>query len=448
MGANTRPAVAVRLQVSGSRFFGRRADTSSMAQLDAVVSPRPASGVPGALAAAAGAALVALVSTLALAIFAIFRAAGGTDGAGGDFLSFYAAGSIVRHGFTDGLYNPLVQSYVQHAAYPGELPHATGYPLPLFAAWLFAPLSELPYAAAYLLWLAANVAMLGALVVAMDRHMASVPQLPRRAFLAVFALSIPAATNIVFGQVDFIIFAAMFSAYLLMRDDREVLAGVVLAAILLKPQFLAGVVPMLLLWRQWRTLGALAIAGTALVALPALVSDPHAIAANVRFVLHYPGAGEDLQVNAGRMSNLRGLLVSIGGSDDTRLWLPPMLALAVATYAVAIVRWRLAERGRVAADQAYALAVMVPLLVSPHLHTQSLVLLFIPLAIALRGHFAPGDERARDFEHQSVVLTLLLALYAVLFGCWLSTALGFAPTALVVAAGFAACAWRWPHPEP
>ena len=419
-----------------------------MTGLDAVVSPRPASGAPPALTLAAGAALVAFVATLVLAITGIIRAVTGTDGAGGDFLSFYAAGYIVRHGMTDGLYNASVQSYVQHAVYPGDLPHATGFPLPLFAAWLFAPLSKLPFAAAYVLWLIANVAMLGALVVAMDRHMAAVPRLPRRAFLAVFACSMPAVTNIVFGQVDFVIFAAMFSAYLLLRDDREVLAGVVLAAVLLKPQFLAGVVPMLLLWRQWRTLGALAVAGTVLVVLPALLSDPGALAANVRFVWHYPGAGDDLQVNAAMMSNLRGLIVSVGGRDDTWLWLPPTLALAVAAYAVAVARWRLAERGRVAADQSYALAVMLPLLVSPHLHTQSLVLLAIPVAIALRGQFAPDAARAREFEHQSAILTLLLAGYAAVFMCWLSTALGFAPMVLLVTAGFAACAWRWPHPEP
>ena len=419
-----------------------------MARLDAFAPARPASGTPPALAIAAGAALAALVATLVLAITGVARVLMGTDGAGGDFLSFYAAGYIVRHGMTDGLYNASVQSYVQHAVYPGDLPHATGYPLPLLAAWLFAPLSKLPFAASYVLWLLANVAMLGALVVAMDRHMAAVPRLPRRTFLAVFACSMPVVTNIVFGQVDFVIFAAMFSAYLLLRDDREVLAGVVLAAVLLKPQFLAGVVPMLLLWRQWRTLGALAIAGTVLVVLPALVTDPGALAANLRFIGRYPGAGDDLQVNAGMMSNLRGLIASVGGSDDTWLWLPPMLALAVAAYAVAVARWRLAERGRVAADQAYALAVMLPLLVTPHLHTQSLVLLFIPLAIALRGQFAPGDARARQFEHQSGILTLLLAGYAALFVCWLSTALGFAPMVLLVAAGFAACAWRWPHPEP
>ncbi len=92
--------------------------------------------------------------------------------------------------------------------------------------------------------------------------------------------------------------------------------------------------------------------------------------------------------------------------------------------------------------------MIIPLLVSPHLHTQSLMLLFIPAAIALRGLFPPGDEAARGFERQSTIVALLLAAYAALFAGWLSTALGFAPMALLVAGAFAAVAWRWPAPQP
>jgi len=91
---------------------------------------------------------------------------------------------------------------------------------------------------------------------------------------------------------------------------------------------------------------------------------------------------------------------------------------------------------------------MLPLVVSPHLYAHSLVLLFIPLAIALRGYFPPDDAGARDFARQSGALTLMLALYAALFALWLSTALGFAPMALLVVTLFAACAWRWPNAEP
>ncbi len=418
-----------------------------MARLDALASARHESGVPAALAVAGGLAVVSFAATLVVAIAGIARVVTGSGGAGGDFLSFYAAGYIVRHGMTDGLYNAPVQSYVQHAVYPGDLDRATGYPLPLVAAWLFAPISRLPFAAAYVLWLCANVAMLAALVVALERHLARVPVFPRRVFLAVFAGSMPVVANVVFGQVDLIIFAALFGGYQLLRRDREVAAGVVLAAVLLKPQFLAGVVPMLLFWRQWRTLAALSVAGTVLLVLPALLSHPGELIDNARFIGHYPGAGDDLRVNADRMSNLRGLIVSVIGRDATAVWLPAMVLLAAATYVVAGRRWQLSSDGRIAADQSFALAVIVPLLVSPHLHTQSLMLLFIPVAIAVRGLFPPGDNDARSFNRQSTIVAMMLAAYAALFAGWLSTTLGFAPLVVLVAAAFGAAAWRWPQPR-
>ena len=52
---------------------------------------------------------------------------------------------------------------------------------------------------------------------------------------------------VLFGQVDFIVFAGLFAAYALLKRDRYGLAGLALALVLFKPQMLAGVVLMLLL---------------------------------------------------------------------------------------------------------------------------------------------------------------------------------------------------------
>jgi hypothetical protein len=393
-----------------------------------------------ALAAASGAFALALLATALLAVTGVVRAVTAHSGAGGDFLSFYAAGSIVRHG-GHGLYDASLQDAVQRALYPGTLDHATGYPLPVFAAWVFAPLSKLPFGAAFLVWGLVNLALLAALAAALARHLAAVPALPRRVFIAAFALSIPAVTDVVFGQVDLFIFAALLGAWLLLRRERMIAAGVVLAAVLLKPQFLLGVVPMLIAWRQWRTLLALAAVGTPLLVVPALITDPHALFDHLALIGRYR-AGDDLQVNAALMSNWRGFMVSATGNGSAWLWAPGTLLIAAAAYTVAWRRWTAAPAG-----QAYALAVMLPLLVSPHLHTQSLVLLFIPLAIFLRDHFAAASPHSRAATRQARAAALLLALYAALFVCWLCTATAFAPGVFLVAAIFAALAYRWPTPE-
>lgn len=393
-----------------------------------------------AFIASTAAAGLALLVTLVLAATGIARVLTATGGAGGDFLSFYAAGHLVR---TDAgsLYDVAAQASAQRSLYPGTLEHATGYPLPVFAAWLFAPLSALPFAAAFAVWTAVNLALLAAIVAGLARELRGVPALPRRAFLAVFATSMPVVVNVVFGQVDFIIAAAMLGAWILLRDGRPGWAGVVLAAVLLKPQFLVGVLPMLLVTPHWRALATLCGVGAALIVIPALLTDPGLIADNVRYLAHYPGAGSDLQVNAAMMSNWRGIVVSVTGSDNTWLWAPGLALIAFVALALCISRWR--RRSGTVSAQAYALAVMLPLLVSPHLHTQSLVLLFVPVALALQAHYASLATRA-DAEEQRLV-SVLLALHAALFACWMSTALGFAPSVLLLCGLFGVFSFRWPR---
>lgn len=387
-----------------------------------------------ALPLTAAAAALALIATAALAAAGVVRVLTATGGAGGDFLSFYAAGHLVR---TDAasLYDVAAQAAAQRSLYPGALEQATGYPLPVVAAWGFAPLSALPFATAFAVWTAINVALLMMIARALARELRAVPAWPRRAFVAVFVTSMPVVANVVFGQVDFIIFAALLGGWLLLRDGRPGWAGVALAAIVIKPQFLIGVVPMLLLARQWRALAALCSAGAALLVVPALLTDPGTLAGNVRFITQYPGAGDDLRVNAAEMSNWRGLVVSVTGDDSPWLWAPGLAVIAAGALAVAARRWRTVTA------QGYALAVMLPLLASPHLHTQSLMLLFVAVALALRARY---DGAAADEGRDRGVTSMLLALHAALFALWLSTALGFAPLVFLVAATYAGCAWRWP----
>jgi hypothetical protein len=386
------------------------------------------------------AAGLALMVTLALAATGIARVLTATGGAGGDFLSFYAAGHLVQ---TDAgsLYDVASQAAAQRSLYPATLERATGYPLPVFAAWLFAPLSALPFAAAYAVWTAVNVGLLAAIVAVLGRELRDVPALPQRAILAVFATSMPVVANIVFGQIDFIILAAILGAWILLRDGRPGWAGVALAAVLLKPQFLIGVAPMLLVARQWRALAALCGVGVALIVLPALLTDPATLAGNVRYVAHYPGAGNDLQVNAALMSNWRGLVVSVTGSDSTWMWAPGLAVIALVALVLCVSRWR-RDAGAVS-PQAYALAVMLPLLVTPHLHTQSLVLLFVPVALALQAHYA--SPAMHDEAEDQRVASLLLALHVALFACWMSTALGFAPSVLLLCGLFGVFSLKWPR---
>ena len=396
-----------------------------------------------AVAMCGAAALLALVATCVLAVTGIARVLTASGGAGGDFLSFYAAGDIVRHGGA-GLYDTAAQAAAQRALYPGDLERPTGFPLPVFAAWGFAPLSMLPFATAYAVWAAINIALLAALAFALERFLAPVPRMPRRLFVAAFALSIPAVTNIVFGQVDLVIFAALFATYGLLRRERDVAAGAVLAAAVIKPHFLIGVVPMLLVQRRWRALAALSCTAAAILVVPALLTSPSALIDNARFVGGYPGAGDDLQVMAGMMANWRGFVVSVTGSDAVWLWLPGLVLLAAAAFAAAVPAW-MRRRDMPGDAQAYGLAVMLPLVASPHLHTQSLVLMFIALALALRARAEAGGLHGEPSQQEAVAM--ICALFASLFALWVLTAAGLSLTVFLLVAIYAGLVRAWPRAE-
>jgi alpha-1,2-mannosyltransferase len=114
----------------------------------------------------AGAALAIFILTMAIGnIFSPPGKAVTTDMLGLDFLPFYASGAMARTGRTDLLYDiPAV------AAFEHETAKSVGLNLgdafgpfwnPPFYAWVFAPLSMLPYRQALAVWTLINVAALG-----------------------------------------------------------------------------------------------------------------------------------------------------------------------------------------------------------------------------------------------------------------------------------------------
>ncbi len=400
------------------------------------------------LVGAAAFAALALVATLILTATALGRIGVGAYGATGDFLSFYGAGHLIRTGEGAHLYDAATQETIQRALYPSGFDNAIGYPLPVFAAWIFAPFSALPFRVAFFIWIALNTLLLAVLARAVARLLTDVPTSLRRTFVAVFALSMPAMTAITFGQVDLIVFAGMFGAYLLLRDRRDALAGVALSLALFKPHFLVGFVLLLVITRRWRALGALAAVGVPLIVLPALLTSPHLLVENVAFIANYPTADKHLAVNAAMMSNWRGFVTSATRHNNIWLWLPGLAIIAAAALAISVRCWRRAAVGSASLDQAYALAVMLPLLASPHLHTQSLVLLFIPLALYVRASLAtilPPDRRAAIADD---LIVQLLYVFATLFACWFAGAIGLEVTVFVIIALFYQMAFRWTQGDP
>ena len=160
--------------------------STSAAEIEATPSTganfvdRPLSALEARIARASRAVLLALSVAVGLAVIA---AAGlGTNSAdsassegsrlGGDFPAFYAAGSIVRSGDIDSLYDPARQLVEQSEL---GLDGYLAFAYPPHVAVAYAPLSALPFRYAYLVH---TVLMAVAFAVAL--HVLSVPVHPMK----------------------------------------------------------------------------------------------------------------------------------------------------------------------------------------------------------------------------------------------------------------------------
>ncbi len=382
--------------------------------------------------------MVAAAATIAVFGVVLGRIATHTFDSTGDFLSFYAAGYLVRSGQGAHLYSPAVIDATQRLLYPGHFGEAIGYPLPVFVAWLFAPLSRLPFTAAFFLYMSIMAALLAGLLYLLAQQLQDMPKPVRQIFLACAALALPSVATIVFGQVDLVALAGLLGGYLLLRADRRALAGLPLCLVLVKPHLLVGVALFLLMRREWRTIGVLAAVGLPLLIVPALLTGPTTLSDNLRAMIRL-----DDQLLAGarveQMANWRGFIDSATNSDRFIYWAPGFLVIAVGAIAVALARWRSA-RGAAAFDRDYSLAVLLPLVVSPHLHSQSLVVGLLPAALALRALLGPT---ASPEARRRAVNTILL-IFTLLFALPFLAIQGLSLTVFLTIGIYLALSFRWP----
>jgi hypothetical protein len=149
------------------------------------------------------------------------------------------------------------------------------YLSPPAVAWLVAPLTLLPYWAAYGFW-----ALLTFAALAIALAWSGVSTGITRWIAVVAALSpwwVPHA--VIVGQVVPLVAAGVVVAWRLLREDRDVAAGLALALIFLKPNTAILVPVALLVAGRYRAVAVWAAAGTALAVVVVVVLGSHGLSA-------------------------------------------------------------------------------------------------------------------------------------------------------------------------
>ena len=322
-----------------------------------------------------------------LACLAIYdRAAGhglinAIDGTlGGDFLSFYTGGSFVLRGRAVDLGSEAAQLAFQHAVLGADVQGTSLWVSPPFFAWLFAPLSLLPYALAYVCFVAVSAGVVTLAFRALGRGLGDGLPASRKWWVALQYY--PTLQWLLNGQMTGLWLSALIFVFLLLRERRDGAAGAVLGLFVCKPTLAFGLAAALLVARRFRALALASITAAGLVALGFLT-----VPAAMKAYLHSGGALVSFVHSEGyRVVGLHGsfefatLLLS-GFSHRLAFAVGAALCAIVVASAAALwlrVDWRPSSREwdlRMAATFAFGV------IASPHLFVYDLTLLVLPLFI-------------------------------------------------------------------
>lgn len=257
--------------------------------------------------------LAVLGALLAALVFASIRYDRGdpTSRLGGDYPSFYAAGSIARAGEWDQLYDPARQQ----AAQEGLIDDSGGFlyfAYPPFVAGAYAGLAGLDYQWSFLVHSLLMGAALAATVLVLWPWLSGFG-VPRPAWVVLALGCYPILRAVGGGQNTTLTILLVAGAARLDRDERPMLAGAVLAIALFKPQFGLLLIPPIVLARRWRVLAGWAGGGVALYAISALLSGGAWIAGWWRQAGVF--SEQNLSANGSNFVSFPGFIANAAGSS-------------------------------------------------------------------------------------------------------------------------------------
>ncbi len=233
---------------------------------------------------------------------------------GADYSGFYTAGYVLDHYPPDRLYDRAFQDEIHHQLHP-HLGQEEKLPFvhPPFVAWAFRPLSRLPYAWSFAVWLVlslglylAGVWLLLGVCSGSRLRLSATPWCakpqaasgtdskvltdPLTLYLLVLSFEPFVMECWLGGQVSAVGFFCLAAFLALDLSDRPLLAGLVLGLCFYKPTLLLVLLPVLLVARRFWTLLGVTLAGVALALLTWLAVGTEGIHAFLQALL---GFGRD-----------------------------------------------------------------------------------------------------------------------------------------------------------
>ncbi len=272
-----------------------------------------------------------VIATIALAAVATAivssGSAGDPDRYGGDFPSFYGAGTIIVDGDGSDLYSVETQTSAQSGSFSGG--EVLYFAYPPFTAVMYAGLAWLPYGAAYAVHsLLAIAALVGAIVALRPFVRGSFDGATRLGVAAGVAIvSYPVLRSVLGGQNATFTLVGMAAVARFDHDDRPAAAGMAAAALLYKPQYGLAVIGLLALSGRWRAVAWASVASGALFVVGAAVMGLDWIATWLSAVSTFSDL--NIVVNGHLMISAWGWIQNLAGVNPGSYLVAALMILAV-----------------------------------------------------------------------------------------------------------------------
>ena len=339
---------------------------------------------------------------------------------GGDYLQEYVGGFLIQQSKRQQLYDAEAFRDVQHDAnivgFSWDEQQFFPAVYPPFWYDAVSPLSNLPYQTAATVWLVLMTLMLIAAVWLLNRY-ANVPA----PILIVMCLAAPVIESLNAGQKGTLLLLIISASYVLLRQRRDLLSGLVFALIVFKPHL--AIVPgiWMLVTKRWSWCAG-AILGAAAVIIFSFLISPESISDYANVVL---GFGDYVQ-SGGYNLNESFSCWSFWQQLVSNSSLAKVLTAVTSLLLLGVSLWSSrSQSGRsvsaVEVDKSFAAMVIVTMITSPHLYAYDLTMLILPiglltrLALGTKTASQPAEEglaQERNYTDWLPVGLLILAMFA------------------------------------
>lgn len=295
-----------------------------------------------------------------------------------DFVSYYAAGKMLGSGQGGQLFDEAAQfeTQSQFSAFVRARQQPFPYIHPPFEALLFEPLSYLSYLAAFKVWLAINLLLLGVIGYSLRHEIRVLQWVPWASWVILPFAIFPFIFLFAQGQDDVLVLCLLVLCFLAIRRQSLFKAGIWLGLASFRPQF---ALPLLLIFTvsgAWRVTAGFFLSGVGLLLISAGVFGWRELARYPNHLFYSEQISNPHGVLLRAMPNLHGLL---SGLFPNGMATATLVVSSVVVVSLAVWWWRRCWRSDL--ELAFSLAIVATLLVSYHSFPHDLTLLVLPLLL-------------------------------------------------------------------